>query len=65
MTKTKHITDNAKHIEVIPKRHREAFCNTQGAGRYTGNWIFGWPTQIDRNIFAKSQTERILLKKMQ
>jgi hypothetical protein len=72
MTKqTEQITDSAKHIEVIPQRHREIFCNKQSnSQRYTTDWIFGWPTNVARNdkgqplIFMHTQADREQLKRM-
>jgi hypothetical protein len=56
--------DTAQHIEVIPRKHRALFCNNRGAGRYTGNWVFGWPAKADMSIHVKTQADRKQLKKM-
>lgn len=63
-TKRMATNDVAHHVEVIPQRHRELFCNKQGAGRYTSNWVFGWPTKADRSVFVKTQADKDELKRM-
>jgi hypothetical protein len=56
--------DDAKHQEIIPRKHREIFCNKQGCGRYNTNWIFGWPAVADKSVFIKTDADRNLLKRM-
>lgn len=64
MTKEDIRTDTAVYQEVIPRRHREAFCNKTGCGGYSGDWVFGWPTNVDKSVHIKTQAERNLLKKL-
>lgn len=61
MTKTNNQTG---HTAVIPQAHKDKFCDEQGSGRYTNNWIFGWPCKANSSEFIKTQAERNQLKRI-